>query len=115
MIFDFHLAQQIRPSDNFVDRSNTELGKNFPNFIRHRRKIIDQHFGLSVKARPELFVLRCDADGAGVEMALANIPATDRDECGCSKIVFFCSKHCCDHDVASGLHSPIGAQCDTAS
>ena len=115
MILDLHLAQQVCPSDNFVNRRDAEFSQNFADFSRHRRKIVYQHFRLSVEARAKLFVLRRDADRARVEMALANIPAADRNKGCCSEIVFFRSKHCRDHDVASGFHPPIRPQRHTAA
>src|SRR5580700_4252509 len=64
-------AQFFYGADYFVERANTERGHAFADFGGDSSEIRHHHFGISGEASAEFFVLRGDADGASVQMALA--------------------------------------------
>ena len=63
----------------------------------------------------EGFVWGGDADGAGVEVALADIDAACGDEGDGAEVVFFSAEHGGDEDVAASFHASIGAKGDAAA
>ena len=60
-------------------------------------------------------VLRGDADGAGVQMALAHHDAAHRDERRRGKAEFFGAEQRSDDDVAAGLQFAVGLHADAAA
>ena len=69
-------------------------------------------FRLAFEALPEFRVLRGNADGAGVQVALAHHDAARRDQWCRGKTDFISAQECCNQHVAAGANATIGLHCD---
>ena len=63
----------------------------------------------------EFRVLRRDADGAGVEVALPHHDAAERDQRRRGEAELLGAEHRGDHDVAAGLQTAVGLDDDAAA
>ena len=66
--------------------------------------------GDALELLPQLFVLRADADRAGVGMALTHHDAAHGDQAGGADAELLGAEHGGDHHVAPGLDAAVGAQ-----
>ena len=73
---------------------------------------VDDGFGLAGEFLSQRLVLRADADGAGVQVALAHHDAADGDQRDGRVAVFFGTQAGGDNQVAAGLEPAIGFQAD---
>ena len=70
---------------------------------------------LAAEFRPQLGLLRRDAGGAGVEVALPRHVAAEGDQHGSAEGVFIGAQQRRDQDIARRLQTAIGAQADAAA
>ena len=84
-----------------------------PNFFGEETKIGNNHFRLALKTRAQRFVLRGNADGAGVQMALPGHDAADGEERGGAETEFVRAENGGKHDIARKLQASIHAERET--
>ncbi len=65
------------------------LRHDFAHFLGDAVEEVDDHVGRALELGAQLFILRGDADRAGVEVALAHVDAAERDERGGAEVEFF--------------------------
>ena len=70
----------------------------------------DDHFGLTLKFGAELFVLRGDADGAGVEMALTCHDAANGEERSGAETELVGAENGGEDDVAGKFQTSVHAE-----
>ena len=63
--------QHFHAANHFLDSAEAKLGHDLPQFLGHKEKVVDDVFGLAGEARAQFGVLGGNADGAGVQVALA--------------------------------------------
>ncbi len=109
------LAQEVGATNEFIHGAHSEAGHDFAHFLGDGVEVVDDHFGAAFEFGAEAVVLGGDADGTGVEVALAHIDAAQGDEGGGAEVVFFGAKEGGDHDVGAGAHAAVGAQGDAVA
>ena len=105
-------AEAVVPASEIAERMGAKLGEAIANFFGERAEISDDHFRLAVEFGAELFVLRGDADGAGVEMALAGHDAADGEERGGAETEFVGAEESANDDVARKFQAAVDAKRD---
>lgn len=108
-------AEAVVPASEFAEGADTELRKAVADFFSERAEISDDHFGLAVETSTELFVLRRDPDGAGVEMALAGHDAADGEERGGAEAEFVGAEKSANDDVAREFQAAVNAKRDAGA
>src|SRR5580692_8592154 len=103
-------AQFFYGADYFVERANPECGHAFADFGGNSLEIRHHHFGISGEARAEFFVLRGDADGASVQMALARHHAADGEQRGGAEAELVGAEKGGDEDVAAEFEAAVRAK-----
>ncbi len=68
------------------------------------------HLGRADELGAQLGILRCDTDGARVQVTLPRHHAAGRHRCRGPKPILICAEQGRDHHIASGLHAAIRAQ-----
>src|SRR5262249_13848552 len=63
--------QKFSPANHLIDRPQTKLGHDCTELVRNVIEEVDDVFGSAQKLFPKNRVLRSDANGASVQMALA--------------------------------------------
>ena len=101
-------VEHVHAADHVVERAEAELGHDLADFFGEEEEEVDDVFGLAGEFLAELGVLRGDADGAGVEVALAHHDAAERDERRGGEAEFFGAEQRGDDDVAAGLELAVG-------
>ena len=69
----------VDPADHFLDSAEAQLRHDLAQFLRNEEHVIDHMFRLAGKARAQHGVLRRNAHGAGIQMALAHHNTARRD------------------------------------
>ena len=82
----------------------------FADFASNAAKISHHHFGVSGESGAQFFVLRGDAHGASVQVALARHHATDGEQRGRAETKFVGAQQRGDDYVAPKFKSAIDAQ-----
>ncbi len=106
-------AKAVVPACEIAERASAELREAIADFFGQRAEIGCDHLWLSVETSAEFFVLRGNADRAGVEMALASHHAADREERGGAETEFVCAKECANDNIARKFQAPIDTERDT--
>ena len=101
------LLQAVVAADHFVDGVEAEAGHDFPQVLGDEPHEVDDVFRLALKALAQLFVLRADAVGAGVEVAHAEHVAADGQERSCAEAEDFRAEQGGDGDVPAGEHLAV--------
>jgi len=73
-------------------------------------EIRDDHFGLAVEAEAQRFVLRGNANGAGVEMTLAGHDAADGDKGRGAEAEFVGAEDGANENVAGEAEAAVDAE-----
>ena len=81
-------AEAVVPAGEIAERTGAKLREAIADLFGERTEISDDHFRFAIEASAEFFVLGGDADGAGVEMALAGHDAADGEERGGAETEF---------------------------
>ena len=102
-------ACRRRPTSSSIERE-AERGHDLPGLLGDHEEVVDHVLGLPGEAGAEHRVLRGDADGAGVEVALAHHDAAKRDQRRRGEAEFFGAQDRGDHDIATGLELAVGFQ-----
>ena len=76
-------------------------------FFRYKEEVVDDIFGLAREHLAKFGVLRGDAHGAGVQVALAQHNAAHSDERRGSHPELFGAQQACDCHVPSRLELPV--------
>ena len=71
--------------------------------------------GVPLNLRAQLFVLRGDADRAGIQVALAHVDAAERDERGGAEVELLRAEDGGVDDIVAGAHAAIGAEHDAVA
>ncbi len=87
------LAQELQAADELVHRADAEARHDFAHFLGDGVEEVDDVFWLALEFRAQIFVLRGDADRAGVRVALAHVNAADGDERGGAEVEFLRAEH----------------------
>src|SRR5580704_15555506 len=105
----------VNAPHHFVHGPEPELRHPLPDFLGDIEEKVDDVFRRSRKFLAEHRILRRDAHGASVEMALAHHDAAHRDQrCG-GESEFFRSQQGSDSDVAAGLQLAVGLYANAAA
>src|SRR5579859_4478905 len=105
--------KSIVPAAQFGERADAKLGHVAANFFREGAEIGDDHFRFAVETQAQGFVLCGDANGAGVEMALARHDAADGDKGRGAESEFIGAEDGADQNVAGEAEAAVHAERDT--
>lgn len=103
----FAAFQQVGAADGLVERLDAERGELFTNFLREEAEVVLQVLHLAGEVLPQLLGLCGDADGAGVEVAVAALDAAEGDEHRGAEAELLRAEHRADHDVAAGAELSV--------
>ena len=102
--------ERVHATDHFVDGSEAQRGHNLACFLGNHKQIVDDVLGIAGEFFAQLRILRGDADGAGVEVALAHHNAAHRDERRSGETHFLRAEQRGDNHVTAGLETAVGLQ-----
>ncbi len=108
-------VEHVDAADHFVERAEAKLGHDLADLLGDEEEEIDDVFGLAGELRAQRGILRGDADGAGVQMALAHHDAAHGDQRRGGEAELFGAQQRGDGDVAAGLQFAIGLHADAAA
>src|SRR6266403_433182 len=103
-------AETVIPAGEFTERVNAELREAATNFFGEGTEVRNYHFRLALKTRAQRFVLRGNADGASVQMALPGHDAADGEERSGAETKFVRAKNGGKHDIAREFQTSIHAE-----
>ncbi len=103
-------AEAVVPAGEVAEGAHAKLREAIEHFPSERTEVGDDHIGLALKLGAEFFVLSGDADGAGVEMALAGHDAADGEERGGAEAKFVCAENGGEDDVAGKFQASVHAE-----
>ncbi len=109
------LLEHIDAADHLIEGAEAELRHVAAHLFGDEEEEIDDVLGRAGESGAQHGVLRGDADGAGVEMALAHHDAAHGDERRGGEAELFGAEQGGDGDVAAGLELAIGLQADAAA
>ena len=115
MVRDMALAQEFCAADDLLDGADAQAGENPAHLLRHAVEEVHDHVGRALELGPEAFVLAGDADGAGVEVALAHIDAPECDQGRRAEVELLGAQDGRLHDVNAGAHAAVGAEHDAVA
>src|SRR5580698_4424901 len=78
-------VEHVNATYHFIDPAESEIGHILPHLLSQKEKEIDYVLGLPLKLLTQQGILGGDADGAGIEVALAHHHAAHRDQWSCGK------------------------------
>ncbi len=105
----------VDAANHLVHGAEAEFCHVLADLLGDEEEEIDDVLGLAGEAGAEDGVLRGDADGAGVEVALAHHDAAHGDERRGGEAEFFGAEKGGDDDVAAGLELAVGLDLDAAA
>ena len=105
----------VDAADHLVDLAEAKLGHVLADLFGDEEEEVDDVFGLAGEALAQDRVLGGDADGAGVEVALAHHDAAHGDERRGGEAEFLSAEKGGDDDVAAGLEFAVGLDLDAAA
>ena len=105
-----HLIEKIGAADHLLELAKAERRENFAHFLGDEAEQVDDFFRIAGELLAQAFVLRADADGAGVRMALPHHDAAHGDQRRRADAEFLGAHHRRHHHVAAGADAAIGAQ-----
>ena len=103
------LAEELRASDQFIQRAGAELRHDFSSFLRDAVEVVDDHLRGAFEFGAEFGIGGGDANGAIVEVALANIHTAHRDHRGGAEVELLCSENGGNDHIATVADATIGA------
>jgi hypothetical protein len=89
------------------DRAEAHGGHELAHFLGDEEEVVDDVLGLALEALAQHRVLRGDADGAGVEVALAHHDAASRDQRRGGEAELVGAEQCADDDVSAGAQAAV--------
>jgi hypothetical protein len=95
-------------ADHVLKAGEPQLAHNLSNLFCEHEKIIYDAFWFARELRTELWVLRCNPDGAGIEVALSHHNAPKGDQRRGRKSKFLGAEQGCNHDISTGFDLAIG-------
>jgi len=106
------LVEPFGLADQLVELAHAHLRHDAAGFLRQQEEEVDGVLRRADEALPEHRVLRGDADGAGVQMALAHHDAADGDQRRGGEAELVGAEQGADDDVAAGLQAAVDLQRD---
>jgi hypothetical protein len=104
------LRQEVGAPDHLIERPRADGGQKLPHLLRVEGDEVHHLVGGARELLAQALVLRADADGAGVGLALAHHDAAHRDQRGGADAVFLGPHHRRHDDIAPGAEPAIGAE-----
>ncbi len=104
------LLEVIGAPDDLVEGARPDAGEILANLLGHGVEEEDDVFRRALVLGAKGLVLTGDTDGAGVEMALADVDAAGGDERRRAEVEFLRAHHGGHEDIEAGLHAAVGAQ-----
>ena len=111
MAGDVALLEEFRPADQFVERADAECGHVAARFLGHGGEVVDDHFRRALEFGAEFRVGGGHADGAGVEVALADIDAAHGDHGGGAEVELLRAEDGGDDHIAAVADAAVRAEC----
>ena len=102
-------------ADHLIHGAEAELGHVLAHLLGDEEEEVDDVLGRACEARAQNRVLGGDADGAGIQVALAHHDAAHGDEGHCGEAEFFRAEQGGDDDIAAGLQLAVGLHADAAA
>ena len=115
MVRHFALAQVLGAADELGERADAEPRQDVADFLGHGVEEVHHHLGRALELAAQLFVLRGDADRAGIQVALAHVDAAERDERGGAEVELLRAEDRRLDDIVAGAHAAVGAEDDAAA
>src|SRR5579859_393592 len=103
-------AEAVVPAGEFAQRADAELREAIANLFGKGTKIGCDHFRFAGETRAKFFVLRGDAHGTSVEMALAGHDAADGEKRGGAEAEFVGAEKSGNDDVARKFQAAVHAK-----
>ena len=114
MVYGSGGVQHVYPPHHLVDRAEAHVRHDLPQLLGHEEEVVDDVFGLPCEFLAKDGILRGDADGAGVQVALAEHDAAHDDERRCREAELLCAEQAGYSHVATGLQLPVRLHDDAA-
>src|SRR5260221_2235321 len=105
----FTALQEVSAPDNLIQAPYTQLCKQLADLPGHQSQEMNEELRCASKFSAQVFALRSNARGAGIQMALARHIATQCNQAGSAKAEFIGSQQSSDQDIAPGLQTAIDA------
>ena len=102
--------EQVRTAASLGKRMKTKRCEYLAHFFRQEPEVGLEVFGVSGKFPTQFVLLRGDAHGTAVEVAVATLDASDRDEHRRAECELVGAKHGGDHDVAARTELSVHLQ-----
>eukprot|EP01137_Pigoraptor_chileana_P031731 Opistho-2@20015 len=102
--------EEIAAANHFVECAESEARHVLSDLLCDHKEVVDHVLRLPLKLLPQLGVLRCDSDGARVQMALAHHCAPERNERRRRKPKLLRPEQRRQHDVASRAQLAVRLQ-----
>ena len=102
-------------ADHFVHSAEAERGHDLAHLLGKHEAEVDDMLGLASELLAEDGVLRGDADGASVQVALAHHDAPHHDQGGRRHAVLLRAEEGCDRQVATRLQGSVRLHDDPAA
>ncbi len=103
-------AEAVVPAGEVAEGAHAKLREAIAHFPSERTEVGDDHLRLALKSGAQCFVLRGDAHGASIEMALASHNAPDGQEGRSAKAEFVRAKDSGQHNIARELQTSVHAE-----
>ena len=107
--------ENIDAADQFLDCAEAQFSHHLPRVFSHHEQVVHDVLRFAGEFLPQDRVLRCDADGARIEMALPHHDAAERDQGRGRETELFGPENRSDHHIAASLEAAIGLQHDAAA
>jgi len=102
-------------ANHLVDSPEAKLGHDASKLLGDVVEEVNDLLGLASELGSQLWVLRGDSDGAGVEVALPHHDASHRNQGCCSEAPLFSTKQAGNGDIPAGPDLPVSLDGDSAS
>ena len=110
-----NLCQQIGAANDVIKTARANLCQNLAHFLRVEGDKIDNLICIACEFRAQAFILRANAHGAGVRLALTHHDASHGNQCSRADTIFFGPHHGCHDNVTTCAQATIGAQGDAVA
>ncbi len=103
-------TEPVVPACELPKRPHAKLRQAVANFFGKRAEIRDDHFRLALEARAKLLVLRGDAHGTSIQMALPRHNAPNREQRRRAETKLVGAKNRSEHDIPRKFQASVHAQ-----
>ena len=107
--------EPVHATNHLVDRAEPQLGHYLPQVLGQKEEVVDNGFRLACESLSKLRVLGRNADGAGVQMALAQHDAAQGYQGPRGEPELLCPKKTCDGNVPASLQLTVRLNHDAAA